>query len=77
VQKLTKEISLLREHTQQIQQNMPFVPNGYNGVGPDGMETTPAGQVKSVTRPQSMFELGDQQRLSQKVKNDDKRNNSY
>ena len=59
VQKLTKEITILREHTQQHIQTLP---NGYGKSG--DVQNSP---IRNPTRPQSMFEPRDQQRLSQKV----------
>ena len=58
VQKLTKEITILREHTQQHIQTLP---NGYGKSG--DVQNSP---IRNPTRPQSMFEPRDQQRLSQK-----------
>ncbi|XP_060068327.1 ARF GTPase-activating protein GIT2-like [Ylistrum balloti] len=110
VQRLTREISILRDHTQQIQQSLHVIPNGYDGrdkAGQDRFESTVQGQYDSggsggddpfdcgprrnegfdsgnhdrpdsiqesprpSTRPQSMFEPRDQQRLSQKSQSKD------
>ncbi|XP_021371051.1 ARF GTPase-activating protein GIT2-like isoform X2 [Mizuhopecten yessoensis] len=111
VQRLTREISILRDHTQQIQQSLHIIPNGYDGQakqGQDRYQSTVQGQYdsggsggedpfdcgpsercegydpgghdrpesveespRSSTRPQSMFEPRDQQRLSQKSQSKD------
>ncbi|CAC5356185.1 GIT2 [Mytilus coruscus] len=63
VQKLTKEITILREHTQQHIQTLP---NGYGQS--DDVQNSP---IRNPTRPQSMFEPRDQQRLSQKSQSKD------